>query len=313
VTASDLGTGITPLTRESDLTDALQAAEADGAAVLVDFTATWCSPCRHLHPELERYAGEVLPAIRTLSVDVDEHPDLTVRYGVSRFPTLLLFAHGEPVLLTSEPRTVDRLHEVFDDLAVRALAAPPAHAYPLGSGEPIDESMQPRQLALPAAQRPGVTVTASPRTAERRGAMMLSAAASRPHGWELTLPSDWHVTVAVNDAELDEADVNELLAGFADEDVEELVLVLRQVPDALVAELRRFARLRALRVESQSLVGRDLEYFAALASVRQLDLNTMGDAVDPAQLDRLRARLPETIVNGTWMAAHLIVRPGSEA
>ena len=65
--------------------------------VLVDFTADWCPPCKMIKPVLERIATEEAGRLRVVTLDVDENPDVTRRYGVLGMPTLGLFIGGELV------------------------------------------------------------------------------------------------------------------------------------------------------------------------------------------------------------------------
>jgi thioredoxin 1 len=80
-------------------TDAAFAADvlASETPVLVDFTADWCPPCKMIKPVLERIAGEQAGRLRVVTLDVDENPDVTRRYGVLGMPTLALFVRGELV------------------------------------------------------------------------------------------------------------------------------------------------------------------------------------------------------------------------
>jgi len=61
--------------------------------VLVDFFATWCGPCRMIAPTLEKTAAEH-PEIEVCKIDVDESPELAIRYGVESIPTLIVFEGG---------------------------------------------------------------------------------------------------------------------------------------------------------------------------------------------------------------------------
>lgn len=60
--------------------------------VLVDFSATWCGPCKMQKPVLEEMESEV--DFEIYSVDVDENPDLAGRYNVNAVPSMMLFKGG---------------------------------------------------------------------------------------------------------------------------------------------------------------------------------------------------------------------------
>ena len=62
--------------------------------VIVDFYADWCGPCRMLAPTIEALASE-REDIVVAKVNVDNSPELAVRFGVSSIPTVLAFRGGE--------------------------------------------------------------------------------------------------------------------------------------------------------------------------------------------------------------------------
>jgi thioredoxin 1 len=64
-------------------------------AVLVDFWAIWCGPCKMLRPTIDEIAEEYDGKIDVYSVDVDEEPDLAARFGVMSIPTVAAFKGGE--------------------------------------------------------------------------------------------------------------------------------------------------------------------------------------------------------------------------
>lgn len=63
--------------------------------VLVDFFATWCQPCRMMHPILTQVKDVLGERIRIIKVDVDRHGETASRYGIQSVPTLMLFRHGD--------------------------------------------------------------------------------------------------------------------------------------------------------------------------------------------------------------------------
>jgi thioredoxin 1 len=63
--------------------------------VLVDFSATWCPPCRRLVPILEELARERAGRLRVVSIDIDTNQAIVSRYGIRSAPTLLLFSGAE--------------------------------------------------------------------------------------------------------------------------------------------------------------------------------------------------------------------------
>ena len=74
--------------------------------VLVDFSATWCGPCRMLAPSIEAIEADLAGKINVAKVDIDQCRDLAMQYYVEAVPTLIMFSQGEPLtkLMGAYPR-----------------------------------------------------------------------------------------------------------------------------------------------------------------------------------------------------------------
>jgi thioredoxin 1 len=72
-------------------TDVIEASEP----VVVDFWAEWCGPCKMISPALEEIAAEKNGKVKIAKVNIDENPELAVKYGIRSIPTLMLFKAGE--------------------------------------------------------------------------------------------------------------------------------------------------------------------------------------------------------------------------
>ncbi len=68
--------------------------KAEGA-VLVDFWAEWCGPCKVIAPALEDIAKEMDGRVTVAKVNIDDNPLTPQKYGVRGIPTLMLFKDGQ--------------------------------------------------------------------------------------------------------------------------------------------------------------------------------------------------------------------------
>ena len=68
-------------------------------AVLVDFSATWCGPCKMLAPIMASVSEKLAGKCKVVSVDVDESSDLAEKFGIMAVPTVILFKKGEQVVV----------------------------------------------------------------------------------------------------------------------------------------------------------------------------------------------------------------------
>lgn len=74
---------------------------AGNQLVLVDFFATWCQPCKMMHPILKQVKDVLGDRIRIIKIDVDTHSALAQKYQIQSVPTLMLFRKGEVLWRTS--------------------------------------------------------------------------------------------------------------------------------------------------------------------------------------------------------------------
>ena len=65
--------------------------------VLVDFSATWCQPCRTIEPLIDQIAGEYQGRAKVAKLDVDDAPATATKYSIRGVPTLLLIKNGQVV------------------------------------------------------------------------------------------------------------------------------------------------------------------------------------------------------------------------
>jgi len=63
-------------------------------AVLVEFGAEWCAPCRAQYPILKNLS-EKYEKVKFVKIDIDESPNLCQQYNVKSVPTLMVFKDGK--------------------------------------------------------------------------------------------------------------------------------------------------------------------------------------------------------------------------
>jgi thioredoxin 1 len=72
-----------------------ETVQSSSEAVVVDFWAEWCGPCKMISPILEEIASEHKDKVRVVKLNVDDNPDVTRRYDVMSIPTLIVFKDGQ--------------------------------------------------------------------------------------------------------------------------------------------------------------------------------------------------------------------------
>ena len=84
---------IKQVSNESFEADVLKAE----AAVLVDYWAEWCGPCKMIAPILDEVSRDYADKLNVAKVNVDENQEIASRYGIRGIPTLMLFRNGAVV------------------------------------------------------------------------------------------------------------------------------------------------------------------------------------------------------------------------
>ena len=78
---------------ESDFDEVVHSTEC----LLIEFSASWCGPCKAIAPLLEEVADEYKGKVKVGKVDVDQNQNTAMKYGVRSIPTLLLMKNGEVI------------------------------------------------------------------------------------------------------------------------------------------------------------------------------------------------------------------------
>jgi thioredoxin 1 len=83
--------------------------------VLVDFWAEWCMPCKMLAPTIDELAEDYGGTVKVGKIDTDSNRDVSMKYGISAIPTLILFKDGEMIKKFVGLQQKNELKQAIDD------------------------------------------------------------------------------------------------------------------------------------------------------------------------------------------------------
>lgn len=83
-------------------------------AVLLDFWAEWCGPCKMIAPLLEETATTYEDKLTVVKLNIDENPNMAQKFGIRSIPTLMIFKDGAPQAQKLGALSKSQLDEFLD-------------------------------------------------------------------------------------------------------------------------------------------------------------------------------------------------------
>ncbi len=84
--------------------------------VLVDFSATWCGPCKMLAPTIEKIAKDYEGRAKVFTIDIDQARELATKFGIRGVPTVILFKGGSEKDRVSGNVPYDNISKKLDNI-----------------------------------------------------------------------------------------------------------------------------------------------------------------------------------------------------
>lgn len=102
--------------QELNDTDFQETVEGAATPVLVDFSATWCQPCKALAPVIEAVADEYDGKLLVRKVDIDQARQTAIRFGIQGVPTCIFFKDGSEVERFMGNRDLKEIRQLVDKI-----------------------------------------------------------------------------------------------------------------------------------------------------------------------------------------------------
>ena len=95
--------------------DQLEELINQGKLVVVDYTATWCGPCRLIAPLIDQLAEDYQGKAEVVKVDLDQNKENAKKYKIRSIPTVLIFKNGQEVERIVGRATYERFSNALEE------------------------------------------------------------------------------------------------------------------------------------------------------------------------------------------------------
>ncbi len=90
--------------------------ESKNLAVIVDFWAPWCEPCKQVTPILEKLIGQYSGKAKLIKINIDENQQLAQQLNIQSIPTVMAFFEGQPINAFAGLKSPEEIKTFFDEV-----------------------------------------------------------------------------------------------------------------------------------------------------------------------------------------------------